>query len=43
MRPSEGKVDAIVYDFLDEHDGLLRHQFKQRKSVYHQLGMREEK
>ena len=43
MRPSEGKVDAIVYDFLDEHNGLLRHQFKQRKSVYHQLGMREEK
>jgi superfamily II DNA or RNA helicase len=41
MRPSEGKVDAVVYDFLDRKNGILFNQFRQRKAVYQSLGMRE--
>lgn len=42
MRPSEGKSDAIVFDFVDDKNGILFHQFKQRKAVYHELGMQED-
>lgn len=41
MRPSEGKIDAIVYDFFDYKNGILLNQFKQRKAIYKELGMQD--
>lgn len=42
MRPSEGKKDAVVYDFFDKNNGILISQYKKRKSVYKQIGIQEE-
>ena len=44
QRPSPGKNDAVVYDYVDVSHGLLKHQFKNngpkgsRFSVYKKLG-----
>ena len=44
QRPSPGKNDAVVYDYVDINHGLLKHQFKNngpkgsRFSVYKKLG-----
>lgn len=40
MRPTEGKNDAIVYDFVDQN-GILESQFRKRCTVYKQIGMRK--
>lgn len=40
MRPAEGKENAVVYDFIDNKNGLLLNQFKKRKVVYDRLGVR---
>jgi CxxC-x17-CxxC domain-containing protein len=34
MRPSEGKSDAIVYDFVDEKIPVLQNQVEIRKDIY---------
>lgn len=39
MRPTEGKTDAVVYDFHDAHSPILNAQFKRRRKVYKSLGM----
>lgn len=38
MRPAEGKGKPIVYDFVDEKEGLCMSQYKSRKAVYRKLG-----
>lgn len=38
MRPCDGKVDAVVFDFVDDCKMLLS-QFRERKKVYKELGM----
>lgn len=38
MRPSEGKENAVVFDFID-NNGILHSQFRQRRAVYKQIGM----
>lgn len=40
MRPSEGKENAVVYDFIDDN-GILYSQFRKRSAVYKQIGMKE--
>jgi superfamily II DNA or RNA helicase len=39
MRPAEGKENAVVFDFID-NNGILYSQFRQRKTVYKQIGMK---
>lgn len=39
MRPCEGKSDAIVYDFWDNLNPILRSQFWKRREVYKKIGM----
>lgn len=39
MRPSEGKENAIVFDFID-NNGILYSQFRKRRAVYKTLGMK---
>jgi len=34
MRPTEGKSDAVVYDFLDEKIPILKNQVEIRKDIY---------
>ncbi len=34
MRPAEGKGDAVVYDFVDERQQVLKNQVEIRKDVY---------
>ena len=38
MRPHEGKCKPIVYDFVDEQEGLCMSQYRSRKTVYRKLG-----
>jgi len=38
MRPAKGKGVPVVYDFVDESEGLCMSQYKSRKSVYRKLG-----
>ncbi len=38
MRPCAGKVDAVVFDFVDDC-GMMVSQFRERKKVYRELGM----
>lgn len=40
MRPSDGKTDAVVYDFIDSQNGILISQFNKRKALYAKLGMK---
>lgn len=40
MRPAEGKKDAVVYDFIDDRNGILESQYRKRSCVYKQIGMR---
>jgi superfamily II DNA or RNA helicase len=42
MRPSDGKIDAVVYDFFDHQNGILRSQFNKRQSIYRDLKMKTE-
>jgi len=39
MRPCEGKMNAIVFDFVDFDSPILRAQYWRRQDVYRQLGM----
>lgn len=39
MRPSPGKVDAVVFDFWDSNNPILKPQFWKRRDAYMQLGM----
>ncbi|MGX1402358.1 superfamily II DNA or RNA helicase [Bradyrhizobium japonicum] len=41
MRPSEGKENAVVFDFIDDN-GILYSQFRKRRAVYKEIGMKEE-
>lgn len=38
MRPCAGKVDAVVFDFVDDCKMMVS-QFRERKKVYRELGM----
>lgn len=38
MRPTEDKGVPVVYDFVDELEGLCVSQYKSRKNVYRKLG-----
>ncbi|WP_419037100.1 DEAD/DEAH box helicase [Enterocloster bolteae] len=38
MRPAEGKGKPVVYDFVDEQEGLCMSQYRSRKAVYRKLG-----
>lgn len=38
MRPAEGKEKPVVYDFVDEQEGLCVSQYRSRKTVYRKLG-----
>ena len=38
MRPAPGKEAPVVYDFVDEQEGLCMSQFRSRKTVYRKLG-----
>lgn len=38
MRPSEGKENAVVYDFID-NNGILYSQYRKRRAVYKEIGM----
>jgi superfamily II DNA or RNA helicase len=37
MRPCEGKVDAVVFDFIDPEVGLLESQARSRRRMYEEL------
>ena len=39
MRPCPGKVDAMVFDFWDSKNPILKPQFWKRRDAYIQLGM----
>jgi len=39
MRPAEGKIDAIVFDFFDFKHSILKSQFYKRVKVYEKIGM----
>lgn len=39
MRPAEGKENAVVFDFIDNH-GILYSQFRKRNTVYKKIGMK---
>ncbi|MEH7440470.1 DEAD/DEAH box helicase [Neobacillus drentensis] len=39
MRPSEGKENAVVFDFID-NNGILYSQFRKRSTVYNKIGMK---
>lgn len=39
MRPCPGKADAVVFDFLDIKQPILKHQYWKRRRVYKELGM----
>lgn len=39
MRPSEGKADAKIIDFVDGEIGLMKAQYYARRRVYRQLGI----
>lgn len=39
MRPEVGKTDAVVYDFWDTKQPMLRTQFWKRREVYRKIGM----
>ena len=38
-RPCNNKLDAVVYDFLDEQNGIFMSQFWKRKAVYESMSM----
>jgi len=40
MRPCEGKTSAVVFDFVDSRNPVLRAQWKSRGQVYGQLGIK---
>lgn len=39
MRPASGKSEAIVFDFWDSRNGILKSQFWKRREVYRKIGM----
>lgn len=39
MRPAPGKDEAVVYDFWDTKNGILKSQFWKRREVYKKIGM----
>jgi superfamily II DNA or RNA helicase len=39
LRVSEGKREAVIYDYLD-HNGILKNSFHSRMIAYHELGVR---
>lgn len=39
MRPETGKTDAVVYDFWDVENPILKSQFWPRREVYRKIGM----
>lgn len=39
MRPAPGKEEAIVYDFWDNKNPILKSQFWKRREVYRKIGM----
>jgi superfamily II DNA or RNA helicase len=39
MRPEEGKGEAVVYDFWDSRQPILKSQFWKRREVYKKIGM----
>jgi superfamily II DNA or RNA helicase len=39
MRPSEGKENAVVFDFIDDN-GILYSQYRKRRAVYRGIGMK---
>jgi len=39
MRPCPGKVDAMVFDFFDIKQPILKYQYYKRRRVYKELGM----
>lgn len=39
QRTCENKIDAIMYDYVDENIGILNNQFRHRASVYKSLGI----
>jgi len=42
QRTCEGKLDAIMYDYVDENIGILSSQFRHRAKVYRSLGIKVE-
>jgi superfamily II DNA or RNA helicase len=42
QRACPGKLDAVVFDIVDERIGVLRAQYYARRKVYKSLGLRME-
>jgi len=40
QRTCEGKIDALLYDYVDYNIGILNNQFRSRQFVYQLLGMK---
>lgn len=43
MRPAEGKSEAVVYDFWDIRNPIIKAQFWKRREVYRKLGIAEKR